>query len=180
MLEKNTYNLKSKWEQTHVNSLALQTKLTEEIVERDRECSSHVDREIQTLETADLGSVLACAWLLSSGQAGVAAVLQASSIWCHNPVLKSRAPTEEKEDLIKYSFNEELEQIFDPYARYHTKILLGDFKDKVGQEDIFKSWIAKQRLYKIISVNGVKLENFTTPKKLSEVQGLCKIIWTPY
>ena len=78
LLENSTYNLKSKWEQTHVNSLALKTKLTKDIVERDRECSSHADLEVQTLETADLGSVLACAWLSSSGRTGLEAVLQAS------------------------------------------------------------------------------------------------------
>ena len=46
---------------------------------RDREYSSHANLEIQTLETAGLGIVLACAWLSSSGQAGVAVVLQASN-----------------------------------------------------------------------------------------------------
>ena len=79
LLENNTYNPKSKWEQTHVTSLALKTKLIKDIVERERQCSSHAGLETQTLESADLGSVHDCAWFLSSGQAGVGAVLQASN-----------------------------------------------------------------------------------------------------
>ena len=40
-------------------------------------------------------------------------------------------PTEDKEDLIKDSSEEELEHIFDQFPRYHMKILLGDFNAKV-------------------------------------------------
>jgi hypothetical protein len=46
--------------------------------------------------------------------------------------------TEDKDDVIKDSFYEELEQVFDQFHRYHMKILLGDFNAKVGREDIFK------------------------------------------
>ena len=34
---------------------------------------------------------------------------------------------------------EELEQVFDHFPRYHTKILLGDFNAKVGRENIFQT-----------------------------------------
>jgi hypothetical protein len=44
------------------------------------------------------------------------------------------APTEDKDDVIKDSFYEELEQAFDQFHRYHMKILLGDFNVKVGRE----------------------------------------------
>ena len=79
MLENKKYNLKSKWEHTHITSLTLKAKLIKDIVERELECSSHAGLETQILESADVGSVLACAGLLSSGQAGVGAVLQAST-----------------------------------------------------------------------------------------------------
>jgi endonuclease/exonuclease/phosphatase (EEP) superfamily protein YafD len=58
--------------------------------------------------------------------------------WCDIIVLNVHAPTEDKDDVIKDSFNEELEQVFDQFSRYHMKILLGDFNAKVGREDIFK------------------------------------------
>jgi len=43
------------------------------------------------------------------------------------------APSEEKSDDSKDSFYEELEQVFDHFRKYHTKILLGVFDAKVGR-----------------------------------------------
>jgi hypothetical protein len=54
-------------------------------------------------------------------------------LWC-DIVLNVHAPHEDKDDDIKGSFNEELEQLFDQFSRYHMKILLGDFNAKVGRE----------------------------------------------
>jgi hypothetical protein len=45
------------------------------------------------------------------------------------------APNEDKDDDIKDSFYEELEQVFDQFPRYHMKSLLGDFNEKVRRED---------------------------------------------
>jgi hypothetical protein len=42
------------------------------------------------------------------------------------------APTEDKDDVKKDSFCEELGQVFDQFPRYHIKILMGDFNAKVG------------------------------------------------
>jgi hypothetical protein len=55
---------------------------------------------------------------------------------------------EAKDDNVKDSFYEELEQVFDQFPRYHIKILLGDFNAKVGRENIFKPIIG----------NGVYME----------------------
>ncbi|KAJ4428124.1 hypothetical protein ANN_24138 [Periplaneta americana] len=52
----------------------------------------------------------------------------------------------EKDDHIKDSLYEELEQTFDQLPRYHMKFLLGDFNAKVGWEDIFKPTIGKESL----------------------------------
>ena len=53
--------------------------------------------------------------------------------WCDIIVLNVHAPTEDKDDDIKDSFYEEIEQLFDQLPKYHMKILLGDFNAKVGQ-----------------------------------------------
>ena len=45
--------------------------------------------------------------------------------------------SEEKNDVSKDSFYEEIEKVFDHSANYHTKSLLGDFNAKVGRENIF-------------------------------------------
>jgi hypothetical protein len=51
-------------------------------------------------------------------------------------VLNVHVSTENKDDVIKDSFYEELEHVFDHFPRYHMKILMGDFNAKVGREDI--------------------------------------------
>jgi dihydroorotate dehydrogenase len=53
--------------------------------------------------------------------------------WCDIIVLNVHSPNEDKDDDIKDSFYEVLEQIFDQFSRYHVKILLGDFNAKVGK-----------------------------------------------
>ena len=42
---------------------------------------------------------------------------------------------------------EELEQVFDHFHKYHTKILLGDFNAKVGRENIFKPTIRQENFH---------------------------------
>jgi len=46
------------------------------------------------------------------------------------------------------------------------KILLGDFKAKVGRENIFKPTIGNENLHQNINDNGVRLVNFATSKNL--------------
>jgi hypothetical protein len=74
--------------------------------------------------------------------------------------------TEDKDDDIKNSFYEELEQIFDQFPRYHMEILLGDFNPKVGREDIFKPIIGNESLHEANNDNGVRVVNFATSKNL--------------
>jgi hypothetical protein len=44
------------------------------------------------------------------------------------------------------------------------KIMLGDFKAKLGREDVFKQTIGNGGLHQGISDNGVRIVNFATPK----------------
>ena len=76
------------------------------------------------------------------------------------------APSEDKSDDSKDIFYEELEQVFDHFPRYHTKILLGDFNAKVRREDIFKPTIGKESLHQDSNDNEVKIVNFGTSKTL--------------
>jgi hypothetical protein len=77
-----------------------------------------------------------------------------------------RAPTEDKDDDIKDSFYEELEQVVDQFPRYHMKILLRDFIAKVEKEDIFKPIIGNENLHEASNDNGVRAVNFATSKNL--------------
>jgi hypothetical protein len=76
------------------------------------------------------------------------------------------APTEDKDDVIKDSFYEELEQVFDQFPSYHTRIFLGDFIAKVDREDIFKPIIGNESLHEASNDNGVRVLNFATSKNV--------------
>jgi hypothetical protein len=56
--------------------------------------------------------------------------------WCDIIVLNVHASTEDKDDVIKATFYEELEQLFDQFPRHRMKMLLGSFIAKVGRKDI--------------------------------------------
>jgi exonuclease III len=86
--------------------------------------------------------------------------------WCDIIVLNVHAPTEDKDDDIKDSFYEEVEQVFDQFPRYHMEILLRYINEKVGREDIFKPTIGNESLHEASNDNGVKVVNFATSKNL--------------
>jgi exonuclease III len=86
--------------------------------------------------------------------------------WCDIILLNVHAPTEDKDDDIKDSFYEELEQVFGKFPRYHMKILVGDFNAKVGREGIFKPIIGNESLHEASNDNRVKVVNFATSKNL--------------
>jgi hypothetical protein len=80
--------------------------------------------------------------------------------------LNVHVPTEDKDDDIKDSFYEEVEQVFDQFPRYHMKILVGYFNARVGREDIFKPIIGNESLHEGSNDNGVRVVNFATSKNL--------------
>jgi exonuclease III len=85
--------------------------------------------------------------------------------WFYIIILNVHAPTEDKIDDVKESFKE-FENIFDKFPKYHITILLGDFNNKVGREDIFKPTIWNESLHEISNDNGVSVVNFATSKNL--------------
>jgi hypothetical protein len=79
------------------------------------------------------------------------------------------APTEEdKDDDIKDSVYEELEQVSDQFPRYHLNILLGNFYIKSGSLDIFKLVIGNEFVHEVSNDNEVRVVNFTTSKTCQE------------
>jgi len=70
--------------------------------------------------------------------------------WCNIIVLNVHAPSEEKNDDSKDSFYDLLEQVFDHFPKYRTKILLGDFNAKVVRQSIFKPTIGNESLHQVM------------------------------
>jgi endonuclease/exonuclease/phosphatase family metal-dependent hydrolase len=86
--------------------------------------------------------------------------------WCNIIALNAHAPAEEKGDDSKDSFYEKLEVVFNHFAKYHMKILLGDFNAKVGREDTFKPITGNESLHQDSNDNCVRVVNFATSKNL--------------
>jgi len=86
--------------------------------------------------------------------------------WLNIIVVNVHAPSEEKSDEAKDKFYEELEQVFDYFPKYHTKMLLGYFNAKVGRENVFKLAIGQESLHQHSNDNGVRLVNFVTSQNL--------------
>jgi hypothetical protein len=87
--------------------------------------------------------------------------------WFHIIVLNVHALTEDKTDVVKDSFYEKLERIFNKFPKCHMKILLGDSNAKEGREDIFKPTIGNESLHEISNDNRVRVANFATSKNLT-------------
>jgi hypothetical protein len=71
-------------------------------------------------------------------------------------------PSKEKSDESEDRFYEELEQVSDHFPKYHMKILLGDFNEKLGREDIFKPTIENESLHQDSTDNGVRVIKFAS------------------
>ena len=66
------------------------------------------------------------------------------------------ATSEEKSDDSKYSFYEELEQVFDHFPKYHMKVILGDFNAKV-EERIFSNRQLGMKVYiRVVMIIGLE------------------------
>jgi hypothetical protein len=81
-------------------------------------------------------------------------------------VLNVHATSEDERDNSKDSINEELEQVFYNFSKYHTKTLLGDVNAKVGRGNIFKPKIGNENLRPNSNDNGVRIGNFATSKNV--------------
>ena len=66
--------------------------------------------------------------------------------WSNIIVLNVHAPSEEKSDDSKDSFYGELEQVFDRFPKYHTKIILGFLMQQWG-ERIFSNRLYGMKVY---------------------------------
>ena len=74
------------------------------------------------------------------------------------------APSEEKSDGSKDSFYKELEHVYDHFPQCHTKIMLGDFKEKLEREDNFKPTIGNESLHQGSNDNGDRILRFLQQK----------------
>ena len=72
-----------------------------------------------------------------------------------------------KRDDSKDRFYEEFEQVCDHFPKYHMKIILGDFNEKLDREEIFKVTIGNKSLHQDSNDNAVRIVSFATSKNLA-------------
>jgi hypothetical protein len=87
--------------------------------------------------------------------------------WCDISTPNIHAKGEDKTDYVKDSLYIELECVFDKFPKHQYKLLLGDFKAKVGMGNIFKPTFWKGSLNEITVDHGVTVLNFATCKYLA-------------
>jgi hypothetical protein len=75
--------------------------------------------------------------------------------WCDIIALNVHAQTEDKDNDIKDSFYEEIEEVFGQFPTNHMKNLKRDFNANLGREDIFKPIIGNESVYmKLVMITG--------------------------
>jgi hypothetical protein len=75
--------------------------------------------------------------------------------WCDIIVLNIRAPTEDKTDDMKDGFYKELERVFHKYPKYHVKLLLGDFSDRVDRKTFSNQQLGMRVYTKLVMIMEV-------------------------
>ena len=78
----------------------------------------------------------------------------------------AHAPTEEKDDELKDTFYEKLDEVYERCPRHDVKIVIGDFNAKVGREGIFGSTVGKFSLHDVTSANGLRLIDFAAARNM--------------
>jgi hypothetical protein len=87
--------------------------------------------------------------------------------WCDIIVLNVHAPKKHKIDVVKASFYEELEHVFNKLPMFYMTVLLGYFNAKVGRENIFKPTTGNKSFREISNDNRIKVVNFATSRNLN-------------
>jgi hypothetical protein len=56
-----------------------------------------------------------------------------------------------------------VESVRDKFPKYHMKILLGDFSNKIGREDIFRATVGNESLHKTLPRPKICLQKYDVP-----------------
>lgn len=76
------------------------------------------------------------------------------------------APTEDKDEVEKETFYEELEKNYNKLPRYDMKIIMGDYNAKIGKEEHLKNIAGKYSLHEETNENGELLSQLASRNNL--------------
>jgi exonuclease III len=80
--------------------------------------------------------------------------LRIRGIFFNTKIMCVHAPTEEKDEMQKGEFYEDLERIYKKAPKHDTKIVMGDFNANVGKELGLAPNIGKDSLHEETNNNG--------------------------
>jgi exonuclease III len=93
--------------------------------------------------------------------------LRIRGIFFNTTIICAHAPTEEKEELQKDNFYEDLERIYRKAPKYDIKIVMGDFNAKVGKEQELRPTVGKYSLHEETNNNGWRMIDFAITKNMA-------------
>ena len=82
-------------------------------------------------------------------------------------LLNMYVPTEDKADIEKGKFYDDLQTAIDRIPKSDTLLVLGDANAKLGKEDIYKEVSGKHTLHELSNRNGKMLLEFANSHEYS-------------
>jgi hypothetical protein len=82
-------------------------------------------------------------------------------------IVASHAPTEEKDEIQKNDFYEDLERIYMKAPKHDIKVVMGDFNAKVGKEPGLAPNVGKYSLHEETNNNGWRMVDFAITKNMA-------------
>ena len=74
---------------------------------------------------------------------------------------------EEKDEMQKDDFHEDLERIYMKVPKHDTKVMMGDFNAKVGKESGLAPNVGKYSLHEETNNNGWRMIDFAITKDMA-------------
>jgi hypothetical protein len=88
------------------------------------------------------------------------------SIFFNISCISVHAPSEEKDEAVKDTFYENLENTYNQTPRNDVKIILGDFNAKISREELYKPIIGEHSKHNVSYNNGVRVIDFAAGKNM--------------
>ena len=85
----------------------------------------------------------------------------------HNNIICVHAKMEEKDEMQKDDFHEDLERIYMKVPKHDTKVMMGDFNAKVGKESGLAPNVGKYSLHEETNNDGWRMIDFAITKNMA-------------
>ena len=81
-------------------------------------------------------------------------------------IINAHAPTEDKSDIEKEGFYDELRNLYDACPKHDVKLIIGDMNAQICKEVIYYPTIGKEAYYWESNENGKRRIHFSTSRNM--------------